>query len=488
MSNQLIDFRMAKPQLATAFAQGYEDSKLSREQSRLSDLRAQTAEQNLVGGAQDIEMGGLKLSQLQEDRQAMIGLQDQLKAAGKDTNLDSYMDMLINTNRPEMVQQGLLGREKLRQQRLEEQRLNASANREQQNQAQINAIIGGGGAATQVSAPTNALAMPVAAPRDNMQNPPGSVNALNADFAGLRAGQDATEASLPLTPQASSGGDPRLAQIAQLRQLAAGGLKGANEAANQIQKQIEFEQSQRPKTTQTATQQNYELAVAQGFPGTFLDYQQAISPKGFENEYSKVVGKAVAERQVSQVQAAESAVDNILKINDTLTQLKDSDAITGFGAELFKNVERVKAQFLNDKAAGKKVTDTEVLDAMLGSDVFPMIQSLGIGARGLDTPNEREYLRSVMTGTITMNKDALIKLTEIRRNIAERAINKYNEKVDKGEFNKYFEAQGVAPKKIDMPGGASGRNLSPQDQAALDWAKSNHKDPRAVLIKLKLGM
>jgi len=183
---------------------------------------------------------------LQEDRQAMIGLQDQLKAAGKDTNLDSYMDMLINTNRPEMVQQGLLGREKLRQQRLEEQRLNASANRERQNQAQINAIIGGGGATPQVSPPTNALAMPVAAPRDNMQNPPGSVNALNADFARLRADQDATEASLPLTPQASSGGDPRLAQIAQLRQLAAGGLKGANEAANQIQKQIEFEQKQNP--------------------------------------------------------------------------------------------------------------------------------------------------------------------------------------------------------------------------------------------------
>jgi len=93
-----------------------------------------------------------------------------------------------------------------------------------------------------------------------------------------------------------------------------------------------------------------------------------------------------------------------------------------------------------------------------------------------------------MTGTITMNKDALIKLTEIRRNIAARAINKYNEKVDKGEFNKYFEAQGIAPRKIDMPGGASGRNLSPQDQAALDWAKSNPNDPRAVRIRLKLGM
>jgi hypothetical protein len=176
----------------------------------------------------------------------------------------------------------------------------------------------------------------------------------------------------------------------------------------------------------------------------------------FESAYSQTVGKSVAEKQVGQVQAAESAVDNILKLNDTLTQLKDSDAITGFGAELFKNVERVKAQFLNDKAAGKKVTDTEVLDAMLGSDVFPMIQSLGIGARGLDTINEREYLRSVMTGTITMNKDALIELTEIRRNIAERAINKYNEKVDKGEFNKYFKAQGVAPRRIEMPGGGAG--------------------------------
>jgi len=171
----------------------------------------------------------------------------------------------------------------------------------------------------------------------------------------------------------------------------------------------------------------------------------------FESEYSKVVGKAVGDSDVSRVKAAESAVDNILKLDDTLTQLKDSDAITGFGAELFTNIERVKTKFLNDKAAGKKVTDTEVLNAMLGSDVFPMIQSLGIGARGLDTLQEREYLRSVMTGTITMNKDALIQITQIRRNIAERAINKYNEKVDKGEFNKYFKEVGVAPRRIEMP-------------------------------------
>jgi hypothetical protein len=80
-----------------------------------------------------------------------------------------------------------------------------------------------------------------------------------------------------------------------------------------------------------------------------------------------------------------------------------------------------------------------------------MISSLGIGARGLDTVAEREFLRKVMTGSVALERDTLIKLTETRKNIAERAVKKYNEKVASGELDKYFKIKGVQPQQLEIP-------------------------------------
>ena len=135
----------------------------------------------------------------------------------------------------------------------------------------------------------------------------------------------------------------------------------------------------------------------------------------------------------------------------TLNQIQNSDAITGFGADIQKNVNRFKAKVLKDAKAGKQVADTEILDAFLGSDVFPQIGALGIGAKGLDTPAEREFLRQVMTGTISMDKNALIKMTQIRRDIEKRSIDRYNSAVDSGELNDYFAETKRQKKLIEIP-------------------------------------
>ena len=71
-----------------------------------------------------------------------------------------------------------------------------------------------------------------------------------------------------------------------------------------------------------------------------------------------------------------------------------------------------------------------------------MISALGIGARGLDTPAEREFLRAVFTGTISMSNATLIEMTEIRERIAQRAIDKYNKKLSEGYFKNFEKAQG----------------------------------------------
>jgi hypothetical protein len=175
-----------------------------------------------------------------------------------------------------------------------------------------------------------------------------------------------------------------------------------------------------------------------------------VMPAG-ETEVAKVIGKGIGEAQLKVAESGEAAAENLFKINETLNELKTSQAFTGSFSDLQTNIAKAQAKFADDKKAGKRVTDTEYLDALLGSDVFPMISSLGIGARGLDTPAEREFLRKVMTGTVGLERDTLIKLTETRKNIAERAVKKYNAKVESGELNKYFQLKGVAPRKIELP-------------------------------------
>jgi hypothetical protein len=170
-----------------------------------------------------------------------------------------------------------------------------------------------------------------------------------------------------------------------------------------------------------------------------------------QTEYEKTLGTIRAKQDVELVDTAKKSENNISKINMTLNQIKNSDVITGLGADIQKNVNRFAAKVLNDKKAGKQVADTEILDAFLGSDVFPQIKALGIGAKGIDTPAEREYLRQVLTGTISMDKNTLIKMTEIRRDIEQRVIDRYNQSLQSGELDDYFKSTKRQKKLIEIP-------------------------------------
>jgi hypothetical protein len=177
-------------------------------------------------------------------------------------------------------------------------------------------------------------------------------------------------------------------------------------------------------------------------PSTAPRVSVNVDQKG-PSKYAEVVGAKVAKKDVGIVTLAETAAESMPKIQDTLAVLrKEKDGpITGVGAEILLNFERVKAKLLKDKGSIEKVKNTELLDAFLGSEVFPMITALGIGARGLDTPAEREFLRGVFTGTIAMSNATLIEMTEIRERIAQRAVDKYNKKLSEGYFKNFEKAQ-----------------------------------------------
>lgn len=175
-----------------------------------------------------------------------------------------------------------------------------------------------------------------------------------------------------------------------------------------------------------------------------------------ENAYAKALGGKAAEADLTQYDNAQIAADNLGKINMVIDQLEKGDVITGLGADIKKNFERARYLVTQSEKAGKKVSDTELMDSLLGSDVFPQIKALGIGARGLDTPAEREFLRQVMTGTINMNKDTLIRMAKIRKDIAERAVKRWNERVERGEVDRFFSQTGRKKEPFRLPSATQG--------------------------------
>jgi len=209
----------------------------------------------------------------------------------------------------------------------------------------------------------------------------------------------------------------------------------------------------------------------------------AISLGG--NKYAENVGGKMGEADVANFQFAQTIPAALSKVDETLNILKNSDINTGIGAEMFTTLDRARTKFAADKKAGIRVSNTEYLNSLLGSEVFPLIQSLGIGARGMDTPAEREFLREVMTGTINLDKKTLVRMAELRKKAMIGTAEQYNKNVDSGELDNFFAASGRNKSKINITSKPAG--LSATDQQALSWANANANDPRATAIKQRLG-
>jgi hypothetical protein len=161
-----------------------------------------------------------------------------------------------------------------------------------------------------------------------------------------------------------------------------------------------------------------------------------------ENAYDKRGGEVMFDKDLSEYEAASAAPERLEKLDTVLGLIKEGNITTGFGAELALNANRMRAKFLGDKEAGKTASNTELLSSLLSSDVFPMIGALGIGAKGMDTPAEREFLREAFTGTKEFDPATLKRLTEIRRDIEMRTVKKYKQNYDNGTYKRFFEKFG----------------------------------------------
>ena len=174
--------------------------------------------------------------------------------------------------------------------------------------------------------------------------------------------------------------------------------------------------------------------------------QQSAGAEKFVEKF----GQKRAEEFSSLIDAATAAPENITKIDQTLDILNSGEAYTGFAAEMETQFARVGGKFFGSDEAQNRVSRTQLLEALLGSDVFPQISALGIGARGLDTPAERDFLMKVMTGQKEMTRETLLEMATIRRNIQQRIVDRYNKKIAnaKGPLKTIVDQYGYEPIEI----------------------------------------
>jgi hypothetical protein len=164
-----------------------------------------------------------------------------------------------------------------------------------------------------------------------------------------------------------------------------------------------------------------------------------------ETEYNKAAGQDTYKRDVKIVTDAEEAQKLLPNMYETLNVIKTGDINTGIGSQVFDVIRRAQSQFTNDKEAKVNVSDSQYLDSLLGKAVFGQIAALGIGARGLDTPAEREFLLEVVTGKRSLDKESLVKITENRIASSERALKDFNTSLSNGNLDKL---QRVTEKKF----------------------------------------
>ena len=180
-----------------------------------------------------------------------------------------------------------------------------------------------------------------------------------------------------------------------------------------------------------------------------------------QTAYGGVVGTAQGNRDDNLVTSAKAAKTSLPKILETEKLLNEGNLNTGLGASIADVFSKAQAQFLNDKKAGKKVSDSEYLDSLLGSAVFDQLSALGIGARGLDTPAERDFLLQVVTGKRTLNRDSLKRITQFRKAAALRSIGDYNDALDSGELDEYQKTLGRTFNRMETPQLPNNANIPP---------------------------
>jgi len=179
-------------------------------------------------------------------------------------------------------------------------------------------------------------------------------------------------------------------------------------------------------------------------------YPTPPDPSPWQDPYAKLGREKRFEDDDNLVTQAKAGRTNLDKLNSLMEIIEEGDINVGILSDMTSAVNRLKATVLNDTEALSIEAQNNYVDMLLGSDVFPLIKSLGIGARGLDTPAERKFLIEVMTGSRKMGIEALKAMTQFRINREIGVMNAYNAAAADGSLDEYF-ALGYKKETFEVP-------------------------------------
>lgn len=202
----------------------------------------------------------------------------------------------------------------------------------------------------------------------------------------------------------------------------------------------------------------YNFAKTQGYEGNLDDWIRDVTKfkattinMGQEGAYNKKLGDLLAEQDVAFVQASYDLPIQMRKLDTTLNVVRNPNIKPGKFARFETGFKAAAQKWIGfGSSIDSSVESMQLLDSLLGSDVFPMIKTLGIGARGLDTPAERQFLQKVMTGDIELNRSTLTKMTMIRRRQVQEMMTRYNDKLSRGDLDQYQKGSGRTLEDIDL--------------------------------------
>ena len=117
-------------------------------------------------------------------------------------------------------------------------------------------------------------------------------------------------------------------------------------------------------------------------------------------------------------------IQKIHAMQDILDRADEGEIRTGIFEPMQSQVSRIAAGL--GLGSGDQAASMQLLQSYMGGDVFPLIRALGIGARGMDTPEERKFLQASFVGETTMEVSTLQAITQRRLDILLEALDTYN--------------------------------------------------------------
>jgi hypothetical protein len=180
------------------------------------------------------------------------------------------------------------------------------------------------------------------------------------------------------------------------------------------------------------------------------DQMAAIYNRIDEGTQPNPYAAKVAETLFNQYTSAQGALQRLESINDQIAMLDKGNVNVGFMGEIKTGIDKLTAAFGN-KDAAERVTNTEILESVLGLDLMSAITAAGLTTKSFDTPAEMKNLRAAFVGGTTLSPEAIKTIAKFRRGVLQTVVNDYNQKVDNGVYNRLSEAFGQPVNKIKLP-------------------------------------